>query len=318
LIKPLLRCGVCALASLLFGCGETPPPALDSGAAAQAEVGVTLDAEEQAKLGIVVAGLEAATDVPSIDGTARVVDARTILATMGRLASAEAAVAASRSALERAQALFAVDTAVSAETLEGARRQAAGDAAELTIARAEATLSFGTDAPWLDPRRREPLLSALSAGTTVVVGAVFPSGLGEATPSAIELHRLGGTAEPQTFRAAQVWPGPADPSVPGTALFALLAEAPLPVPGERLVARLATGLPVQGVVVPQSALVLAGGEAWCYVRSGDTFERALMDLGRPTATGYFQASRFAVGQEIVIAGAGLLLAHETGGVLEED
>jgi hypothetical protein len=318
LSRPLLRYGVCALASLLFGCGETPPPALDGGAAPQAEVGVTLDAEEQAKLGIVVDGLEPATDVPGIDGTARVVDARTILAAMGRLASAEAAVAASRSALERAQELFSVDTAVSAETLEAARRQAAGDAAELSIARAEATLSFGADAPWLDPRRRGPLLGALSAGMTVVVGAVFPSGLGDATPSAIELRRLGGAVEPRTFRATQIWPGPADPSVPGTALFALLAEAPLPVAGERLVARLATGAPVRGVVVPQSAIVLVGGEAWCYVRSGDTFERASIDLERPTATGYFQASRFAVGQEIVVTGAGLLLAHETGGVLEED
>jgi len=65
--------------------------------------------------------------------------------------------------------------------------------------------------------------------------------------------------------------------------------------------------------------VLAGGQAWCYVRSDDEdFERIAVDLSRPVAAGYFETEGFEAGQAVVVAGAGLMLAYETGGVGEED
>jgi hypothetical protein len=70
----------------------------------------------------------------------------------------------------------------------------------------------------------------------------------------------------------------------------------------------------QGVVVPVSAVVFAGGAAWCFLADGnDLFRRAAVDLGRPIGEGYFQSSEFEAEDTVVIAGAGLLLAREMSG-----
>jgi len=62
--------------------------------------------------------------------------------------------------------------------------------------------------------------------------------------------------------------------------------------------------------VPLSAVVLAGGEPWCYVQTpDDVFVRRRVDLGRPLPQGYFQAQGFTAGERVVVAGAGLLLAR---------
>ena len=71
--------------------------------------------------------------------------------------------------------------------------------------------------------------------------------------------------------------------------------------------------------VPASAVVLAGGEAWCYVaEADDVLARRRVDLGRPLPQGYFQPSGFMPGEHVVVAGAGLLLAREIGGGAEPD
>jgi hypothetical protein len=89
--------------------------------------------------------------------------------------------------------------------------------------------------------------------------------------------------------------------------------------GERLIASVATGPEVSGSVVPSSAVVLSGGEAWCYVEeSHDVLARRRVDLGRSVPQGYFQASGFTPGEHVVVAGAGLLLAREIGGGAESD
>ena len=89
--------------------------------------------------------------------------------------------------------------------------------------------------------------------------------------------------------------------------------------GERLIASVATGPEVSGSVVPSSAVVLSGGEAWCYIEeSNDVLARRRVDLGRPVPQGYFQASGFTPGEHVVVAGAGLLLAREIGGGAEAD
>jgi hypothetical protein len=72
-------------------------------------------------------------------------------------------------------------------------------------------------------------------------------------------------------------------------------------------------------VVPSSAVVLSGGEAWSYVQESDeVLTRRRVDLGRPVSQGYFQASGFMPGEHVVVAGAGLLLAREIGGGAEAD
>ena len=280
-------------------------------------LGVVLDEDEAEKLGVEVAPLAAGTYQPFTAGTARVLDAQTAIGPLAELDKAETDARTSQSALKRARDLFRSDTAVSAETLEAAERQAAADDAQVKMARARASLAFGA-APWLDAARRESLLASLASGATALVSASFPSGLASAdAPQAVELERIGSAA--QRWSTSEAWLGPADPSIPGPTILALVATtAERLSTGERLVARVVSRTSLEGTVVPASAVVLLGGEAWCYLKDDDAFTRRRVDLGRPVAQGYFQEQAFAAGESVVVAGAGLLLARETGGGAEED
>jgi hypothetical protein len=140
----------------------------------------------------------------------------------------------------------------------------------------------------------------------------LPSG----KPAALTLRRVGGG---DGWTASEVWSAPADPSVPGPTLLALLPGSNGLGFGERLTATVPSGEQQTGAVVPASAMVLAGGQAWCYVQSGEhEFARRAIDIGRPVDAGYFQEHAIAAGDKIVTAGAGLLLARELGGAPAED
>jgi hypothetical protein len=307
-----------ALVLLLGACGRDAPETAAPGAAEleQPALGVALDAEDQGKLGIELGEIASASFQAVIEGPARVVDAQTVIGSLAELDNAETNARTSRSAFVRSRDLFRNDTAVSAEALETAERQAAADEAQLRVARARVSLGLGAGAPWLDARRREPVLADLASGSALLVSASFPSGLDEA-PGSLSLRRVG-SAETQSFQASDLWVGPADPAVPGPTVLALLA-APGVSAGERLTASLASGAALPGTIVPLSAVVLAGGEAWCYVATDDVqLERRRVALGRPLPGGYFQAEGFAAGERVVVAGAGLLLAREIGGGAEAE
>jgi len=311
------RAPLALLLLVLAGCGRdaAQPKTAEEGPEKPA-IGVALDEEERTKLGVELGEIEAATFQSSLDGPARIVDAEAVIAAMAELGKATAEARTSEVAVQRARDLYRADKTVSAETLETAERQAAADTAQLAVTRAHASLAFGT-APWLSAERRDALLAALGSGSTLLVSASFPSGLPPGKPTELALRRVGGGAERWT--STEVWIGPSDPSVPGPTVLALLAAPAGLSYGERLIASVATGAATEGSAVPASAVVLAGGEAWCYVQESDVaLARRRVDLSRPVAAGYFQESGFKVGERVVVAGAGLLLARETGGGAEGD
>ena len=197
---------------------------------------------------------------------------------------------------------------MSAETLEAAERQAAADPAQLEVARAQASLAFGA-APWLAAERRDALLAALARGDTLLVSASFPSGLPAGRPADLALRRVG--RRRRVWTATKIWCGPADPSVPGPTLLALLSAAKGLGFGERLTASVATR-PSPGAVVPASAMVLAGGEAWCYVQIRRRVHAPRVDSAGPS-TQATSKQRAIARRQVVVAGAGLLLARELGG-----
>jgi hypothetical protein len=313
------RFALALLVIALGGCGgETGKPRGEPAAdESKPALGVSLSEEERGKLGVELGDVGAATFQPTLDGPARIVDPQPVIAAMADLDKAAAEARTSDVALKRARDLYRADKTVSAETLEAAERQAAADQAQVAVARARASLEFGA-APWLGAERREPLLASLARGEMLLVSASFPSGLPAVRPGNLALRRLGREIN-EFWITTEIWTGPSDPSVPGPTLLALLSTPTGLSYGERLIASVATGPEVSGSVVPSSAVVLSGGEAWCYVQeSDDVLVRRRVDLGRPLAQGYFQASGFDAGQRVVVAGAGLLLAREIGGGAEAD
>jgi hypothetical protein len=307
-----------AFAIALGGCGgKADKPRADAAEDSKPALGVALNEEERGKLGVELGDVTPATFQPTLDGPARIVDAQTVVAAMADLDKATADARTSEVALKRARDLYRADKTVSAETLEAAERQAAADESQLAVARAHAALEFGA-APWLAAERRESLLTALARGETLLVSASFPSGLPAVRPANLALRRVG-TQIGTFWITTEIWTGPSDPSVPGPTMLGLLSSPDGLSYGERLIASVATGPEVSGSVVPAAAVVLSGGEAWCYVEeSGDALVRRRVDLGRPVPQGYFQASGFDAGEHVVVAGAGLLLAREIGGGAEAD
>jgi hypothetical protein len=309
--------------AMLAGCGAGDEGDVATGQdapAVSADGGIGLDVDSLARLGVLTAPLDAAEFDERVEGQGIVLEPQPIVQLLADRDAAEAAARQSRAASERAASLFGSDRAVSQEVLDSAERQAATDAAALGVARANAIAAYGAAAPWLDAQRQARIRSRLTDGTGVVVRASFPHGIpGIAAPDALGLRRVGEDVGGMRWQATDVWFGPADPAVPGATLLAYLDAATPLVPGLRIVASFSTGARSTGVVVPQSAIVFAGGGAWCYVgRDATSFVRRVVDLSHPVADGYFQASGYTAGESVVVAGAGLLLATELVGVEEAE
>ena len=66
-----------------------------------------------------------------------------------------------------------------------------------------------------------------------------------------------------------------------------------------------------GVIVPQSAVIWALGQAWAYVKTDDEhFVRRQVPTGTTAPGGWFVADSIKPGDAIVVAGAQTLYAEE--------
>lgn len=67
----------------------------------------------------------------------------------------------------------------------------------------------------------------------------------------------------------------------------------------------------EGVIVPSSAVVWYGGQAWAYRKEeSDRFSRLPLSTANETDGGWFMSTGFKAGDEVVITGAQLLLSEE--------
>jgi hypothetical protein len=292
------------------------------------ERSVTLDTATVARLGIATAPLEAAQFRAETSGFGVVMAFDMLAQTDADIATAESAVEASRASLARARGLFAADVSVSRQTVEAAERQAAADAAQLTLAQRRAVSLWGQGVPWTNAAERGRIFAQLAAGTVALARVTFPSSsVGDRTPSSLRAQRVDSGTGAESWTATTVWNAPADPTIPGRSFFALLRGARSLQPGERLLVSLPQGGAQRGVIVPSSAVLIAEGQAWYYAAEIipliipmaplEDFTRQMLDIGKPTANGYFVADG-QPGQSVVVEGAGLLLAREIGTTEEEE
>jgi hypothetical protein len=293
---------------LLMACS---PKAAAPAAVAQPGNNLQLTAGEQTKLGLEKAPAQAASYAPQIEGYALVLNHEAIALAAAELVTAQVTASASRASLTRTEHLKGTPGALVAESEEAARRQAAADAATLALARQRLTAQFGQHAPWLEPASGA-LLSKLAEGRVKIVRVTFPSGTPPPRPApGLRFTRLEPAPGSGNWHTRQVWPAPADSSVPGRSYFATLSGSEI-AEGERLAASADSGDMQSGVVIPTEALVISAGKTWCYLeKPAGTFTRVAIDTGRAGSGGYFIQGSIAPGETIVTGGAGLLLARET-------
>ena len=315
---------------------------------------VRLDLATTLRLGIEVAPLSAGEFRGEVRGFGVVVGFDGLAQTDADLATAEsalrasqaavktseAAVETSKGALERARGLFAANVSVSRQTVEAAERQVAADtrqvdadmrqqaadAAQLSLAQRKAVATWGQNLPWRNTAERAQLLARLTAGDEVLARVTFSNGVAD-TPATLKIERVAAGQGGAGWTTNRVWSAPGDPTVPGRSFFVLINGARGLLPGERLIASIPMGKVQQGVVIPSAAVLIAAGQGWYYERETVmpviplapfyVFNRKMLDLSQPTAEGYFLTGGDPK-QLVVVEGAGLILARETGTEEDED
>ncbi len=273
---------------------------------------VTLSADEANKLGITTAAVQTVTYTPGAQGFGLIVSHDVVAQVAADLQTATAAAHQSQEALARGKRLASGPGALGTDVVETATRQVAADQAALELARRKLTATLGREFPQQRGGAAD-LLDELANGSVKLARITFPPGaLTSARPKSLRITTLDSSPGAATWTTSELWDAPQDPTLPGRSFFALL-NAPEAAEGARLqvLATSASG-GIAGVLIPTSAVVVSGGQAWCYVhRKEGTFERIAIDTSRPLADGYFASSGVSPGDQVVTAAAGLLLARQT-------
>lgn len=306
---------LCAIVALLAlaGCGRgTPPPAPapktdDTEAASAAAASVTLSAEDAARLGLTVRPATGAHGRKPVRGDYLVVSHEATAALAAELAAAEAAVAQSSAALGRLKGLAGGTGAYSDDALDAAARQAAVDSAARDGVEHRLTALLGQTP---DARRS---LSDWASGRLKLVRLTFAYGsVVRHAPNRVIFAPDGASDLPTHNRVQAVWLAPADPAIPGNSYWASVAEPDL-AEGSRGSVWADAGADTAGVRVPASAVVVYDSASWCYVEQPTgTFRRVRVPTDHRLDDGFLVHDGVRVGDGLVVHGAALLLARETG------
>lgn len=303
-----------AVASMLLaGCSQAPDEddtARTALAAAAASPGVTMDADAASRLGVATAPLAAALLSPDESGLGTVVDPQPLFQRLSDLDVATAALDASAAALRRAERLFADNGNASEQEVESARSQQRQNAARVALLRRQLLSEWGGPLGGPDAAA---LAEALAKGSTALLRIELQ------IPTTTFFEPVAASLVlPGTDRVVVLnkpWTAPsANPLRPGPAYFALAPAAGVLRPGLRGTVKLTrNAAALGGVSVPVAAVVYADSAAWVYVvRAGGRYDRVAMDLSRPQGDGYFTDKDLNAGDQVVVKGAGLLIAEELG------
>lgn len=283
---------------------------------------ITLDAETQKRSGI-------ETGVPvsapyreqvraygTVMDLARLTDlSNSYMTAQAQLQGAQAKIAASKAAFERAQKLNRDQQNVSAAQLQAAEASFRGDQATLAAAEAQVrTLVATVQQEW------GPVL-----GRSLIDGSAPASRLIERQDFLLQITLAPGVAiaQPPPTASVQIGDGsrteirfvsPAtrtDPKIQGVSFFYIAAADSGVLPGMNVLAFLPAGSAVTGALIPADAIVWWQNRAWVYRRTGpETFIRAEIATDLPAPDGGYIIKDPKDTTQIVTRGAQLLLSEE--------
>lgn len=319
------------LALIASGCGR-PPSAGDArvGSAVSAVVDAgavdpdkdhTLQVrpDDLQRMGIETIALTPAHWQSELHGIATVIDPQALFQLMSEQSIAAAALRASSANMKRIESLYAIGGNASQQERETFQAQLSQDLARTTAVRRQLQQQWGERFTAGDA---QALTDSIAAGRRALVriemgaaGGPMPSWHAAASANV----QFIGSADRYAIESAWIAPT-AILSHPGPVWLALVKTPNrLSVDARGQASVLQSADAGVGVMVPRSALVYAQDAACAYVDlGGGRFQRRALDLSRPLDAGYFVSADYAVGERVVIAGAGLLLAVEIGHDSEED
>jgi hypothetical protein len=293
---------------------------------------LTIDAATQQRSGIVTAALPAAPYQEELRAYGMVLDVARLTELSNSYANAKAQVqtaqaklAMSKPAFERAQNLYNDHKAVSEAQMQSAEAELRTDQAVLAAAEAQAhALTATAYQEWgavlgkslVD---QSPKIARLIERQEFLLQITLTPGVSLPQPPATAAIETG-----KDTRALITFVSPAtriDPRIQGIGFFYTVPAASGVLPGMNVVALLPTGTSVAGVIVPASAMVWWQDRAWIYRRSGpDTFVRTEIATDLPAPDGGYIVKDKDLPQDaqIVTRGAQLLLSEEFRSQIQVD
>lgn len=268
-----------------------------------------LDAATQTRLQIRTAPVEAAHASASVEGFATVQDPSPLLQLAGDLTTAQAAATASQAEAMRTAAL-SKDATVAVKTAEAAKAQALADQAKVAMLKQRLAVEWGTAFARLSDTDLSALAHDLAMAQAAIVRIDTPSGAGlnTAKTATLDLGPLG-SATARVLGVARA----ADVRLQSPGLITIVTgpQAAYLSTGLAVKARLYGGAASEGLLVPNAALVRAGGQVFAYVKTGPvTFEKRVVARVRLAVDGLVVQSGFRAGDSVVVQGGAALLAAE--------
>lgn len=283
---------------------------------------ITLDAATQQRSGIETAALPSTPHREEVRAYGMVLDVARLTELSNNYANARAQVqtaqaklAMSKPAFDRAEKLFNETHVVSQAQLQAAEAAFGTDQASLGAAEAQVrTLTATAYQEWGSVLGKSlvdesPMITALIERRTFLLQITLPPGVILKAPPATASIETGKAA-----RANVTFVSPAtriDPKIQGVSLFYAAAAESGVLPGMNVLAFLPSGSATEGADVPASAVVWLQGRAWVYRRTGqDTFARVEIATDLPAPGGGYIVRDVPEDAEIVTRGAQLLLSEE--------
>jgi hypothetical protein len=279
---------------------------------------VTLEKEKWKALGVEKDTPEPAELRPRRMAFGRVLDPTPLVTLDGDLASAEAALAASRAEYERSQKLLASGENTSRKNAETAEAQFRADEIKVSALQRRALMEWGPSFAVTDPKPRRALVDQLVRGDVSIVRVdLLPGDAMPEEPKRAVLLVLGRDKEPivtESIAAA----ADVDPKTQAQGYLLRVEQAPFPLrPGMALTAWLELPQPPRaGFAIPRSAVLRHDGRTWVYVQEEEEkFVRKPVYLDSPLEgeKGWFVDAKIGgVGAEdlLVVTGAQSLLSEE--------
>ena len=283
---------------------------------------IKVDAEEQERNGIQTTALMPAPYQEEVRAYGMVLDlarltelSNSYANAKSQLETAQAKVAASKAAFERAQNLYKDGRAVSLAQFQVAEAAFRVDDAAVGAAQSRVrTLRATAEHEW-----GSALGKSLTEGSRIVTRLIERQDflLQVTLPPSVSIRAPPATAFIETgkgVRAAITFISPAtraDPKIQGTSFFYIASAESGVLPGMNVLALLPTGTTVAGVTVSASAIVWWQDRAWAYLRAGpNTFTRKEISTSLPAPGGGYIVKDLPTNSEIVTQGAQSLLSEE--------
>lgn len=283
---------------------------------------VKLDAQTLRNNGIEVAALTPAPYQDQLRGYGMVLDLTQLTELSNGYANAraqqqtaQAKLAASKTAFERARGLYRNQQNVSLAQFQTAEASFQADQAALTAADSQVRTLAATALQNWGPVVGKALLDGsppvarLIERQDFLIQVTLPPGVSvPAPPQTATVDVEGGAPTSVSFVSPATR---TDPRLQGISFFYLAPASSGVLPGMNVLVSLPSGTPSSGVTIPPSAIVWWQDRAWVYRQAGaDTFVRTQISTDLPARDGGYVVKEFPRGARIVTHGAQLLLSEE--------